>query len=196
MCKVERRWHKGRQMGSKSGRQWHHCQLRKSIRVSMALQGQCLAPSTLSTSCSPHSPGLRGTGGKGAPAVWPKPSPPSPLEPSGSELCRGSGREGAFNGSSQSAIFTQQSLILTKQLDFFKKRKEEEKKTWFQNGNNQAASSSVWKNTLVPKTLFFLKGENVDAPARGINGCSESKYLTQLPALTHPHTWSYLVSSL
>lgn len=91
--------------------------------VSMALQGQGLAPPTLSTFCSPHSPGLKRTGGKEAPAVWPKPSPPSPLESAGSELCRGlEGKEPSMGALSQQ--FSHKSLILTKQPDFFKKEKK------------------------------------------------------------------------
>lgn len=94
----------------------------------------------------------------------------------------GSGRaggQGASTGSPRSAIFTQQSLILTKQPDFFLK-------TWFQDGNNQTASLAVSKNTLVPKTLFSLKGQSLDAPARGTAGCSESVYWMKSQALTHP----------
>ena len=135
LCKVERKGHRGGQTGSAVREVPLPAVERPPGRRGSARPGPW-----------PHGPSppfahprVQNWEGLGERKLW-KPDPKPLSNHHVVQLgvsCAGVWRRGAFSGSSHAAIFAQQSLILTKQPDFFLK------KTWFQNGNNPAASSTV-----------------------------------------------------
>lgn len=155
----------------------------ESLQVGVAPWSQDPDSTNLSTLHSSQRPGLGGTGRMGLQQSVPNPLPYHHVNQLGVN-CAGVWKRRSLQWELSFSSFHTTVSYLNKAARFLFKT------TWFQDGNNQAASSIVWKNTLVLKTLFSLKGESLAAPASGTDGCSESDCLTKLLAPTRPHILS------